>query len=556
MTLRLTLLLALAFVLSCLLIGTGQKSLPIQSLTSSVDTHFAYDSKQLARGLSSIIEYSGKDPIRTIIIPHHSIASPLIATGIASLSLSKPKTVVILSPNHSEEGKCSIITTYQSWLAPSGTVYGETNGINSLLQLNEVCVDDRAIGKEHGIASLIPYINILYPKAKVIPLSLKYSQTDLSLNNLAEVLAKLPADTVYIASVDFAHDQSPATSKQNDNKTLSLIKESNQSQILGLNSDYVDSPSSIVTILKLNKLLSFNNLTLTLRDDSNSYLDEPETKVTSYQVLGFSTGSQKPSITIVAGGDVMLGRSVNTRSIKYNDFTWAFKNIAELFNSADIAMVNLEGPLVKNCPQTDSGMVFCGDERNINGLTFAGIDIVSLANNHIYNHGEDGYQNTLTLLNQSGVAAVGQEIVYKKINQTTIAFIGLNALEKLDQNKVKAEITEAKSKSDFLIVTIHWGNEYQAKPSPYQVELGHFLIDAGVDLIIGHHPHWVQSKELYKNKTIYYSLGNLIFDQMWSPETQKGLVLKITIENNKIANIEEIPIKIYDYGQPKVASTN
>ena len=77
-------------------------------------------------------------------------------------------------------------------------------------------------------------------------------------------------------------------------------------------------------------------------------------------------------------------------------------------------------------------------------------------------------------------------------------------------------------------------------------------IDLGADAVIGHHPHWVQEKEIYKSKPIYYSLGNLVFDQMWSEETKKGLMVKLTYQNDKLINQEEIPVKIFDYGSPAI----
>ena len=100
-----------------------------------------------------------------------------------------------------------------------------------------------------------------------------------------------------------------------------------------------------------------------------------------------------------------------------------------------------------------------------------------------------------------------------------------------------------------VIATFHWGNEYSHR-SLHQVELAHLAVDSGADVVIGHHPHWVQEVETYLGKPIYYSLGNLVFDQMWSEETRTGLVVKLNFSGSTLISQEQIPIKIFDYGQP------
>jgi len=115
---------------------------------------------------------------------------------------------------------------------------------------------------------------------------------------------------------------------------------------------------------------------------------------------------------------------------------------------------------------------------------------------------------------------------------------------------VKKGIFEAKKEADIVIVSMSWGVEYTDKPSDRQIALAHLAIDSGADLIIGNHPHWIQSDEQYNNTYIKYAHGNLVFDQMWSEETKKGVIGKYTFENGKLINKEFIPIYIKDYGQP------
>ena len=101
---------------------------------------------------------------------------------------------------------------------------------------------------------------------------------------------------------------------------------------------------------------------------------------------------------------------------------------------------------------------------------------------------------------------------------------------------------------------MHSGTEYVNDPNKRQIEFAHNAIDFGADLIIGHHPHVVQTIEKYKDKYIFYSLGNFIFDQMWSQETKEGLIVKFIFEKNKNIQFSIIPIVIEDYSQPRLAN--
>src|SRR5690606_2415251 len=105
--------------------------------------------------------------------------------------------------------------------------------------------------------------------------------------------------------------------------------------------------------------------------------------------------------------------------------------------------------------------------------------------------------------------------------------------------------------SDMVIVSVHWGVEYKAKPNQRQILLGRAMIDAGADVVLGHHPHWTQTVEEYQDGVIIYSLGNFIFDQMWSEETRRGDVVEFKLDKTGVLGYQVKPIKIYDYGQPR-----
>jgi len=265
--------------------------------------------------------------------------------------------------------------------------------------------------------------------------------------------------------------------------------------------------------------------------------------------------------TLIATGDVMLGRTVNFNASTKYGFNWPFENVKYILSEADIAFINLEGPLTNSCKLRNTGMIFCGDIKNIEGLTFAGIDIANIANNHSFNYSKKGLQTTIDLLTQNGIQTSGiGKPTYKDIDGTKFAFIGFNNIEReqpgvswASEANIKAQIKEAKdAQSDVVIVQFHWGVEYKALPSTRQKMLAHLAIDSGADLIIGNHPHWIQPIEIYKGKLITYSHGNLIFDQMWSKKTREGVIGRYTFYENQLVDVEFIPIFIEDFGQPRL----
>lgn len=263
------------------------------------------------------------------------------------------------------------------------------------------------------------------------------------------------------------------------------------------------------------------------------------------------------SVTLLFTGDVMLGRSVNKNILEHNDPTWPFTYVADKLQSADITYINLEGPLVNGCPTTQTGMKFCGNVSNVAGLVASGVDLASLANNHSTNYGQDGLTTTINTLKSNNIEPVGVGSPVKIMRHGQVfTFLSFNdigpyaGIDNVVPSTLSDQISRVKVTGETLIVTFHWGHEYQSIPSQRQISLAHQAIEAGADLIVGAHPHWIQTHELYQGKPIYYSLGNFVFDQEWSPETKRGLVVEFTYLAGELVKTEELPVRIENYGQP------
>ncbi|MDP2874392.1 MAG: CapA family protein [bacterium] len=262
--------------------------------------------------------------------------------------------------------------------------------------------------------------------------------------------------------------------------------------------------------------------------------------------------------TLIATGDVIPARAVNFQVLKLNNFLWPWEKTAEVLSAADITLINLEAPLLKNCQPTNQGMVFCGDQRHIDGLKFSGVDVVNLANNHLGNYGPQGAEETVNLLKTNEIESCGVgEWALKNILGLRFAFLGYNdvgtspnPVSPAEENLIASQIKAAREQADLIIVSFHWGNEYVTQPSIRQRDLAHLAVDSGADLVIGNHPHWIQPVEIYKDKIITYAHGNFIFDQTWSEETKKGVIGRYTFYENKLIDAEFSPIYIQGYGQP------
>ncbi len=300
---------------------------------------------------------------------------------------------------------------------------------------------------------------------------------------------------------------------------------------------------------------------------------------------GFGSESQRtPEISViklVAVGDIMLDRGVEYMVMNKGegDFKFPFLKIADYLLGADILFGNLESVISDKGVKVGSVNSFRAEPESIDGLQYAGFDVVSAANNHALDYTSEALKDSLARLKEAGIDYVGVgfteeesfSLKIKEIGNTKIGFLaytnlgpavwkaigerpGIAWINDDSLGLIKQDIISAKKLVDVLTVSLHWGDEYFKKPSWQQVKLAEFFIDSGADLIIGHHPHVAQPIERYKEGFIAYSLGNFIFDMGFSEETMKGMILEVMIENKDIKEVIQREIKISPYFQPYINS--
>jgi hypothetical protein len=306
--------------------------------------------------------------------------------------------------------------------------------------------------------------------------------------------------------------------------------------------------------------------------------------------------------TMFAGGDILLDRGVY-QTVKINgkgadfpfdggtaeitghtccsSFGWEVPiarrtggegAMRHLISKADIAIANFENPAPNVSSYHTSGTRFTADPRLIPGLVKAGIDYVSIANNHIGDAGDIGILQTIANLKKRGLkfSGAGKDLTAARkpavleAAGTTVAILGYDAIAKgyfagpdetgssqLSLKRAKTDIKRARQAgADLVIVFPHWGIEYRNKPFEAQQQLARDIIDAGADMIIGNHAHWAGAVEIYKGKPIWYALGNFVFDQTWSEPTMEGLTLELTFQGASLRQIRMRPHIILDKAQP------
>jgi len=257
-------------------------------------------------------------------------------------------------------------------------------------------------------------------------------------------------------------------------------------------------------------------------------------------------------------GDLGLGRFITSTARSKKDFSWSFQNISSVLQMNDFNLVNLESPIIINCPEGLTGtFTFCGDPKFIPYLQQNKF-VFNLANNHIFNYGQDGFTQTKNYLSKNEISYFyshnsDTEFIKKEINNISFGFLGYDFITnpKLNSNEIINAIKKYDQEVDWLIVSLHWGNEYLKDPETWRVDLAHQLIDAGADIIHGHHPHVLQSTEIYKNKPIFYSLGNFIFDQSWSKETSSSEMIILKVNEEEILETNKKPYVIKYNSQPQ-----
>jgi len=498
-----------------------------------------------------------KEDIVSGVVPHHLLAEEIIENFFKYISSQgKVATIILLSPDHFQSGILnkdkSTFTTIN--LESDKNLFNNIR-IDKLLGIklaneNKTTFNDSAILYDHGITNLIPFIEKYLPNTRVLPILIP---ADISKEQIEQLVMSIKNHalpySIMIASVDFSHYLSAQVACFHDKKSIRTLLNFEQSNFENIE---VDCWQALYAIRFFAKLRGSEIPRIIDYKCANDFLDLESEETTSYFSLAYGGKSPEETTsnlsfqnknrevkTILFTGDVMLDRGVE-KLINQNNIYYPFLNILQFLRGIDIVFGNLEGPVVGE-PQDYShqSLKFAFGTESLEALSSAGFNLLSLANNHASDMGKDGFEKTKKYLKEYQIDFIGNPFYYQP-NSKNVPFIAENIIftafnqilpyEMKDEEMINTvKEMHSLNPNKFLIISLHWGKEYQLNHSLAQQKLAHQIIESGADLIIGHHPHVVQNIEKYKEKIIFYSLGNFIFDQYFSKETQQGLAVGLEI---------------------------
>jgi poly-gamma-glutamate capsule biosynthesis protein CapA/YwtB (metallophosphatase superfamily) len=282
---------------------------------------------------------------------------------------------------------------------------------------------------------------------------------------------------------------------------------------------------------------------------------------------------ERPPLKIMAVGDIMLDQLTRQRLKEY-DYTYPFAEVKELFKQGDVVFGNLESPISsRGTPLPGKRYAFRAAPFSVKSLVDGGINMVSLANNHIMDYGEEALEDTLEILTEHNIAHAGAGMnltdahagTYLEVQGYRVGLLAYTddfavparfrslwqageqkagAALLHDRKKIKADIERMRLEVDVLLVSFHWGYEYTHRITAEQRELAYLAVESGADLVLGHHPHVPQGVEVYAGKPIVYSLSNFVFYPFTNyPETLDTFILEAEFHAGEVTALSLIPVR-------------
>ena len=301
---------------------------------------------------------------------------------------------------------------------------------------------------------------------------------------------------------------------------------------------------------------------------------DPVADPDGYPIRTPATAPHGPVVTMTVVGDIMLGRGVAAAAEGTGRPAPALAPTRSRLRSVDITVGNLENTLSRAGQPTQGGDSFAADPRVVGGLRASGFDVLSLANNHVGDFGDRALVQTVRRLRAGGIRTFGAgatvarawEPVVVQRSGVRFGFVGFNAigetpavgpgqpgavsvgmpprtgpLDRAALRRFTDAVRRLDARVDVVVAMPHWGTQYTNRPEPVQRRVARRLVAAGVDVVVGGHPHWLQGMAMVQGRLVAHSLGNFVFDMDFMQETREGAVLELTFWAGELKAAELVP---------------
>jgi AmmeMemoRadiSam system protein B len=554
------------------LLGQGKENHQTPSTASSSNPQYLHSFYQNSSEYETAFSSVGPvlaEPVLAGVTSHHFLAKELIARFFAGVDATHVAYVVVVSPDHFNQIKDPNVlgvTSTLSWETPFGILPSADDVIHKLSEDSPIVQDNSVFLTEHGVYTEIPFIKKYLPQAQVIPITLRGTDDYAEANEVGKKLSQIinPEQTLLVVSSDFTHHSTASDSAEIDRQSIVALRTAQLESVSKINSDCK------VCMAFMFGYLANQPSRFSLIENKNSTNYGGEDKdVTSYVSAYFLHDKENSKkLSLLFGGDLMFDRNIR-KNAQQNGYDFLLQNLTSTFEQFDEVVANLEGPVTENSSKSlgsqtgsSANFTFTFDSKITDTLKKNNFKVLNLGNNHILNFGKDGFNQTVDNLEKAGLKYFGDagdasdqrsgysRFYVQEIKGLKIGFVNYNQFVVDGLPHALVDLKAARKQADIVIVFPHWGLEYQTTANNVIQQQAHLFIDNGADIVIGSHPHVTQQNEVYKGKTIYYSLGNFVFDQYFQPETQHGLMVGIEIDTNtKEPVFTEIPIELKRNGQ-------
>ncbi len=473
-------------------------------------------------------------PIRAVILPHHLTASESMASAVRMLENQSFQHILLLSPDHFDKCPTPLCTVNSLQQTEFGNVRSDRRIVAKLAASKLTTISPDLFSKEHGVHAVLPYIAHYLPDVPVTAVALSQKNwKSYSGALLKEIKSVLQNDTILMVSSDFSHYLSLGKANEADELTAEVLFSKDLESIANLkNPDQSDCAQCLWILANIADEQDFYNPSTVQHTNSAVLLNNKSVQeTTSHFSMVWYQNAVLSGDDLAVAGDVTMTRVKRTPKMK--------PLMQKFWSGSGLRVVNLEGPLLAECPPDRTMFNFCNSLSLWRGMkdyaTHWGI-----MNNHTLDQYVAGLVETRRLIPAEGEILVDDHMIdagpYRFIALTPLMNPVLDTLLLNKQHQYQQVITELKNKKPevMTVVFVHEGREYKALKSDNEIAYLRTFIDAGADVVISAHSHVVSDMEIYKNKPIFRGVGNFIFDQYDQRITTTGKAVRLKKLNNQI----------------------